>query len=530
MAKLLHLKLGRYNFPLIYENMTLKPTGLFSNLPPIHIHKKMEMSEIIERMMDGIDIKKFHMISMDVPQKKQKQENLSFEEGSAEEDDTEDCIELIDEIDKKPILGEGSFGEVRLWREDIVVKDEKCNAFNKIFNKFEYGKKFFLTVQNKKKEIAEFLADEGITPRIYAVTRCGNHCLTFMDKIEGETLDSILSDETYTKSKKYKFIESAVNLIKRFHSIMKRNGYDNLGHGDLNQENIMLPFNDPIGSMKLIDLSFERKKTFKNDFDFFFKMIRNYSKEYDLDNEEIDKIEFNNLNEKIPLEIYKSEEIEKKKIDYESPFKVYNTCKDFMNEAYKIKPFETGSNDSEIRIWNEKTKIKTEYCSDLDVLYNPDKDFMKIGKKEIKIIGILANEKITPRIYEIARCGHVCITIMEIFEGKTLENIMKNTSIDKTFKYNLIFKVADVIKKFHKIMKKNGYNFGHGNLSLSNILVNMKNERDISSVNIRLVNFYFIRNAKFDVDWRNFFFGLKPYDLNEKIMQLLERNYIEYKI
>jgi len=558
MAKFLHFKLGRYNFPLIYENMTLKPTGFFSNLSPIHIHKKIEMSEIIERILDGIDIKKFHMISMDVPQKKQKQEKLSLskeEKEETEENDPSDCRKLVDRIDNRPLLGEGVFGEVRLWREDIAVKDEKCSFFNEENDKPKEDKKFFLTVQKEKKEIAEHLADEGITPRIYAVTRCGNHCLTFMDSIDGETLHEILlrSDPTAlrkvfnffkealffknskrylfpsdnSKDNKYKLIEISVKLIKRFHSVMKRIGYDNLGHGDLHQGNIMLPYKDPLNSMKIIDLSFERKKTFKYDFDFFFKKIRQFAGRYGLDIEEIDKIQFNSLNEMIPLETYKSEEIEKRNIDYESPFKVYNTCKNFMNEMFKIKPFETGSNDSEIRIWNEKTKIKMEDCSDLDIHY-PDEDYLKLEKEKIQIIGILANEEITPRIYEIAKCGHRCITIMEIFEGKTLGEIMEDTSIDKIFKYNLIIKVSDVIKKFHETMKKNGYNFGHGNLFLSNILINMKSKNEmVSSARIRLVDFNFIRRVEFDEDWTNFFNVLKFYYLDARIVELLERDYME---
>jgi RIO-like serine/threonine protein kinase len=110
-------------------------------------------------------------------------------------------------------------------------------------------------------------------------------------------------------------------------------------------------------------------------------------------------------------------------------------------------------------------------------------------------------------------------------EGKTLKYIFNywyTEGVGDRFegKYSLLIDVAEVIEMFHKIMHKNGYNFGHGDLNLSNIMVTSNGE-------IKLIDFAFDRKMIFEKDWEYFFERLLEMPiLDKKKIKGIEKDYL----
>jgi hypothetical protein len=336
MSKKIELELGKYKIKLICEGKELKCTGIFSSLPPIPIHKTITMNEILGEFFKRV-AKKYSKIRAPPVIKKLKKEREEEEE--EEEEDIEEkkkrekrereegrkisklpfkqqfmkldeydelCIDFTNKIKKIRPFAQGTFGKVRDWDNGIVVKVESCKLFNVNLSHDIRDRSYFIQKGKEKLIILEPLIRAGITVRIYDIDICGDKCITFMDKIEGQDLYHILNKLDKSESEldsddeesekiiskndgaRYFLLDKTVKVIKKFHNIMKKNGY-NFGHGDLHSGNIILDLNLEI---KLIDFAFESKKSFSSDWDDFFngalgdaeKFISEIKKDNDIEN------------------------------------------------------------------------------------------------------------------------------------------------------------------------------------------------------------------------------------------------------
>jgi serine/threonine protein kinase len=134
-------------------------------------------------------------------------------------------------------------------------------------------------------QIVNILASKGITGKIFEFDKCGDTCITFMERITGITLDIFLKSKNLNKEQKRNFFIKMIGVIKYFHDSMKEQGFNIIGHGDLHAGNIIIT---PEEEIKLIDFSFEFKKSIRSDWDFVFSFY--YMKRFDLTKEEMENI------------------------------------------------------------------------------------------------------------------------------------------------------------------------------------------------------------------------------------------------
>ena len=196
------------------------------------------------------------------------------------------CEGVINTFNKTKLFSQGRDGTIKLWRPNILIRIESCKQFNE-YN-YERDPDAFLDLWKERIEIMDILSENGMGPKIYEVSKCGDNCITFMEKIEGTTL--------YERINKLSFRPDSDNLIKnllmkviiailKFHSLMLENGYS-FGHGDLHMKNIMVTNNITIKELqkppdvylddkeiKFIDFNFADKVSFDSDFDYFFKYL-----------------------------------------------------------------------------------------------------------------------------------------------------------------------------------------------------------------------------------------------------------------
>jgi len=300
----IYLEINGSTKKVLFQNNLL----FYKNMPPIHIEEDISFEDLKTRIIKTDQNKKigqpFSSPFSDDPLEKEKE-----------------CEEFMKTINEKEFLGRGGTGEVRNWSKSkgIAVKIESCNIFE-MSRQTDPGKDLtFFQLQENNKKIINHLADKGIAARIYGFYRCGDNCITFMEKIEGETVEKYLKNlwdiilkrheiplkynpridytnkDNITRPKPSIEEEEKIilllkkigNVIIKFHKEMEKLGYPNLGHGDLNLGNIMIT---PKEEIKLIDFAFENKANFEEDWDHFLEIF-GLNTDYGFKQSFIDKIE-----------------------------------------------------------------------------------------------------------------------------------------------------------------------------------------------------------------------------------------------
>ena len=204
-----------------------------------------------------------------------------------------------------------------------------------------------------------------------------------------------------------------------------------------------------------------------------------------------------------------------KNLNYKSTFNYStkeekeNVCKTFKEKYEEGEILGTGAYGI-IRNWGSNVVIKTEKCDEYNLSHNikkndPDYDnyFVKSSKLRLEILRPLIEKDLTPEIFEIEKCDNLCITIMEKIVGKTLRDVLEDSS--RSDKYSIIVKVIDAIIKLHQIMKDNGHDFGHGDLNSGNIMITDETGE------VKFIDFVFERKESFENDWYHFFYGIRKY-------------------
>jgi len=157
---------------------------------------------------------------------------------------------------------------------------------------------------------------------------------------------------------------------------------------------------------------------------------------------------------------------------------------------------------------------KKEICSKR---FSTTEEFIEEEKNQMEESEPLRDAKLIPKIHQIIACDKYCIIIMDKIEGITaqskiddlLEDINHEIEIDETDnfqKITLILKnlkfvlrmFVDAIIKFHKIMKDNVKDTGHGDLHLENIMI------ENSTGNIKFIDLSFYIGRKIEEEWENF--------------------------
>jgi tRNA A-37 threonylcarbamoyl transferase component Bud32 len=278
--ELIEIELGNYRIQFIHAKGKLKPQGIFSEIKPISIFENTKINEVMGKLFTEIE-KKYSKIKAPPIIKRQKQEV------------EDECVDLIEKIEKTTPFASGFYGKIRDWDDGVIVKTESCERFNRSNKISQSDYDYFIKSGQKRIIIIEPLVELGITPRIYEINRCGDTCITFMEKIDGYTLNKIFKHwdkktlfiEDYPRGDKLDLIFEVLKVVRVFHEIMHKSGYD-FGHGDLHFDNIMITKNWKI---KLIDFAFEKKESMKKDYEKFFLSVKNANFLYKL-NLDYDKL------------------------------------------------------------------------------------------------------------------------------------------------------------------------------------------------------------------------------------------------
>jgi len=513
----INLKIGNYNIPLKYENEKIKFTNTFSNLPSIPFHKDMKMNDLIGELLSKIET--HYSLIGPLATKKRKQEKT--------EDPIHErkCKEIIDKFNKLDLAGTGPSGEqLKVWDNETIIKVQSCELY-KILNiknmKDTFDPKLFLTLERKKMKLLKPLAERKITNEIFEVDMCEDNCITFMEKIEGHNLFSILENPLPEKNLK-NLVLKIIDVIKEFHKVMEENDRF-YGHGNLNAMNIIITLdkkgvqlkNESNIHIKLVAFEFENNSTFGHD----WVQLLNIIKAHFINNE-------NNYERGFMHEILNTiMQYAKKKTTYKfvkfedfenSPSDLNLSCERVI-EAFDRTALLSQGRDGMIKIWNPNVLVRIESCKQFNRFnYVRDPDaFFEIWKEKIKIIDILEKEGITHKIYEISKCGDNCITFMEKIEGMELFEFIKRLRLRTNFEdlvRNLLMRVINLILKFHSVMIKNGYEFGHGDLNPRNIMVtknvtvedletNMYFIYDPDDREIKLIDFNFVDRVRPNKDF-----------------------------
>jgi len=313
--KQIYLEINGKIKKILFKNNSI----FYKNMDPIHIEEDISFEDLKTKIIQTDRNKRigqsFESPFSNDPSKKEKE-----------------CKEFMEKILKEETLGKGFFGGVRDWADHkgIVVKIESCELFEhwKGFYKDQNpqwkGKIDFLDIKKHEKKIINLLADKGITARIYGFYKCDDNCITFMEKIEGKTVEKYLIDfwDNVIKEKKLidainprrssnpftprpkltvqeqtiiiRLLKKIGNVIIKFHEDMAKIGYKNLAHGDLNLGNIMITSE---GDIKLIDFAFEKKYEWKMDWIIFFRSF-GLDTDYGFKKSLIEKIKKQGMSEK----------------------------------------------------------------------------------------------------------------------------------------------------------------------------------------------------------------------------------------
>lgn len=172
------------------------------------------------------------------------------------------CEPLKKEIDEKTTLGKGSFGVVKEWAANKVVKIEKCN-------KIEYKNKGFLQDIQDRIRMTQPLVSAGLTVPTFDPIECDNACITFMGKAPGDELAEKL--KTLSKENAILIGIRVLKGIGKMHKIVNPKH----AHGDLHTGNVMVTENL---QFKFIDFAFERKLPLWYDYKFFLESFAKHAR------------------------------------------------------------------------------------------------------------------------------------------------------------------------------------------------------------------------------------------------------------
>ncbi len=173
---------------------------------------------------------------------------------------TKSCPKLKTDIKKKKVLGKGQFGTVSAWAQDKVVKVEACD-------KIEYTREGFMKDVAERSRLTKSLAARGLAPKTLEWLQCDNACITFMKKVDGDTMKAVL-EKTKDKSKTLELIRKSCSAIESMHNLVS------VAHGDLHTGNIMVTKK---GKIKFIDFAFERRLGKHYDWQFFLDSAVNHA-------------------------------------------------------------------------------------------------------------------------------------------------------------------------------------------------------------------------------------------------------------
>ena len=176
--------------------------------------------------------------------------------------------------------------------------------------------------------------------------------------------------------------------------------------------------------------------------------------------------------------------------------------------------------------------VRREKCT---TTYDNSEEFIEKEKEEIEISKPLIKANLTPKIHQISVCDKYCIVIMDKIDGYTAVNKLTELLYDLDIESEedgdpeefasilisikkFILSIVDAIIKFHKIMKANGYDIGHGDLHLGNIMIESK------TGNIKFIDLGFNRDISIKDDWDVFYDDALHFYLIEKFQNDIDFN------
>jgi len=336
MSHIIQLKLNKFKIKFFHDGQgNLKPIEKFSKISAISIHKEMTFDNFIDEFLTRFEKENdysYEKINANTRSKGKEKFISPFKGITDPKEKEEKCQELIKKFENDmKFLGEGIFGEVKIYQPGVAIKIEKCNFYYLLWRKSVTKEEmeidfpqYFIKKEREKEEILKPVIDAGLAPEIYEVESCGNKCITFMEEIKGKTIQNIIdkywknlspederikarefSNEGFniynrreimskvidekTKKKVINLAIKVASAVQKFHEIMIKNGHE-FGHGDLKMHNVMITYgnnnrlqeisleNFPVDlnlmdksqEIKLIDFNFESKKEFKDDWESFF--------------------------------------------------------------------------------------------------------------------------------------------------------------------------------------------------------------------------------------------------------------------